>query len=127
MGLQNLGAWYSAQFSTFFLGVGCRFWVLPPLSNSRIIIIIWLYIALNRTPNIDCYWVGAVPNVGFKHLETDLKLRIFIVRGGWGLARNLRILGKNFLNTVDPQSTLLKHGTDLRPECRMCKHIRASS
>ena len=24
-------------------------------------IIIWLYIALNRTPNIDCYWVGAVP------------------------------------------------------------------
>ena len=21
-----------------------------------------LYIALNRTPNIDCYWVGAVPN-----------------------------------------------------------------
>ena len=33
-----------------------------PLSNSWIIIIIWLYIALNRTPNIDCYWVGAVPN-----------------------------------------------------------------
>ena len=24
---------------------------------------IWVYIALNRTPNIDCYWVGAVPNV----------------------------------------------------------------
>ena len=36
-------------------------WVLPPLSNSWITIIIWLYIALNRTPNIDCYWVGAVP------------------------------------------------------------------
>ena len=34
-----------------------------PLSNSWIIIIIWLYIALNRTPNIDCYWVGAVPKV----------------------------------------------------------------
>ena len=33
-------------------------WVRPPLSNSWIIIIIWLYIALNRTPNIDCYWVG---------------------------------------------------------------------
>ena len=33
-----------------------------PLSNSWIIII-WLYIALNRTPNIDCYWVGAVPNI----------------------------------------------------------------
>ena len=38
-------------------------WVLPPLSNSWIIRIIWLYIALTRTPNIDCYWVGAVPKV----------------------------------------------------------------
>ena len=36
---------------------------LPSLSNSWIIIIIWLYIALDRTPNIDCYWVGAVPKV----------------------------------------------------------------
>ena len=26
-----------------------------PLSDSWIIIIIWLYIALNRSPNIDCY------------------------------------------------------------------------
>ena len=39
------------------------FWMLPPLSNSWITVIIWLYIALNRTPNIDCYWVGAVPKV----------------------------------------------------------------
>ena len=39
----------------------CILWILPPLSNSWIITIIWLYIALNRTPNIDCYWVGAVP------------------------------------------------------------------
>ena len=38
-------------------------WALPPLSNSWITIIIWLYIALNRTPNIDCYWVGAVPKL----------------------------------------------------------------
>ena len=30
----------------------------PPLSNSWITIIIWLYIALNRTPNIDCYRGG---------------------------------------------------------------------
>ena len=22
-----------------------------------------IYIALNRTPNIDCYWAGAVPNL----------------------------------------------------------------
>ena len=36
-------------------------WVLPPLSNSWIMTVIWLYIALNRTPNVDCYWVGAVP------------------------------------------------------------------
>ena len=43
-----------------FRGLG---WVLPPLSTSWIINIIWLYIALNRTPNTDCYWVGAVPKV----------------------------------------------------------------
>ena len=36
-------------------------WVLSPLSNSWITNIIWLYIALDRTPNIDCYWVGAAP------------------------------------------------------------------
>ena len=34
-------------------------WVLPPLSNSWIMNIIWLYIALNRTPSIDCYWGGS--------------------------------------------------------------------
>ena len=41
-------------------------WILVPLSNSWIISIIWLYIALNRTPNIDCYWVGAVPDLNPK-------------------------------------------------------------
>ena len=35
--------------------------VLPPLSISWIIFILYLCIALNRTPNIDCYWVGAEP------------------------------------------------------------------
>ena len=35
-----------------------------PLTNSWIIFIIGLYIALNMTPNIDCYWEGAVPNFG---------------------------------------------------------------
>ena len=30
----------------------------PPLSNSWIISIICLYIALKRIPNMDCYWVG---------------------------------------------------------------------
>ena len=24
---------------------------------------IWVYIALTRTPSIDCYWVGVVPKV----------------------------------------------------------------
>ena len=38
-------------------------WVLPPLSNSWMIVILWLYIALNRTPTIACHWVGAVPNL----------------------------------------------------------------
>ena len=37
-------------------------WVLPRLSYSWIIMILWLFIALNGTPNIDSYWVGAVPN-----------------------------------------------------------------
>ena len=37
-------------------------WVLPPLTSSWIISTMGSYIALNRTPNIDCYWEGAVPN-----------------------------------------------------------------
>ena len=39
-------------------GIG---WVLPLLSNSwiiMIIIILWLYIYVNRTPNLDCYGGG---------------------------------------------------------------------
>ena len=43
--------------------LACKGSVLLPLSNSWILIILWLYIALNRTPNIDCYWEVAVPNV----------------------------------------------------------------
>ena len=34
------------------------YWVLPPLSISWTINIIGVYIALNRTHNIDCYWGG---------------------------------------------------------------------
>ena len=34
--------------------------VLPPLSNSWIIFIVYVYIVPNMTPSIDCYWVGAV-------------------------------------------------------------------
>ena len=50
----------------------CKPSVLPPLSNSWIRIIIWLYIALNRTPNIYCYWVGAVPNLNPKSVTASL-------------------------------------------------------
>ena len=51
--------------------IGSLGWVLPPLSNSWILLIIWLYIALNRTPNIDCYWGGRYPIIrllGFRGL-----------------------------------------------------------
>ena len=71
-----LGLFQVYRFMRFedekFLGSGVRYGRLKaeiycsrlgtaPLSNSWIILIIWLYIALNRTPNIDCYWAGAVP------------------------------------------------------------------
>ena len=45
-----------------FLKIRFRF-STAPLSNSWIILIVWLYIAFNRTPNIDCYKGGAVPKV----------------------------------------------------------------
>ena len=50
----QLGIWPAA------LGFGLRFEIQycpPPLSNSWILSIMGLYIALNRTPNIDCYWL----------------------------------------------------------------------
>ena len=37
-----------------------------PLSNSWTILIIWLYITLKRTPNIDFYLGGPVPKDYFK-------------------------------------------------------------
>ena len=51
-------------------------WVLPALGNSWIIIQIWLYTALNRTPSIDCYLVGAVPktSISFSVLGTATSL-----------------------------------------------------
>ena len=35
----------------------------PPSVAVGYLFIIWVYIALNRAPHIDCYWVGAVPKV----------------------------------------------------------------
>ena len=48
------------------LGPWPTVWVVPPVSNSWIITKMWVYVALNRTHNIDCYWGGAVPNLGFR-------------------------------------------------------------
>ena len=45
------------------LGLFPGFVEVEIVSNSWIRIIMWLYIALKRTPSIDCYWVGAVPKV----------------------------------------------------------------
>ena len=56
-------------------GITSRLWVLPPLRNSWITIIIWLYIALHRTPNVDSYWEGAVPKVDFlSKRDSEMKL-----------------------------------------------------
>ena len=52
----DVGNWAAGR--PFFEGLWGLGWVLPPLSNSWIILIIWLYITLKRTPNIDCYWAG---------------------------------------------------------------------
>ena len=54
----------------------------PPISNSWIIIVIWLYIALNRTLNIDCYWGGGGGSTQAVHeLESE------VIKGClyWGL------------------------------------------
>ena len=46
------------------MGLGFR--LGTALSNSWIISIIQLYIALNRTPNIDCYWGGQGSTQGLR-------------------------------------------------------------
>ena len=63
--------------------LACKGSVLFPVSNS----------ALNRTPNIDCYWVGAVPNV--KVTMTMLNWEIEVEsRPLWGLGfLGLRVKG----------------------------------
>ena len=40
-------------------------------SNSWIRIIIWLYIALNRTPNKNCYWGGSTQTILKSNLKGD--------------------------------------------------------
>ena len=56
-------------------GLGFRFGTAPPLGNSWRIIVIWLYIALTRTPNIDCYWGGgggSTQGLGFRVRTSQL-------------------------------------------------------
>ena len=58
------------QGVTFMLGTA------PPRS-SWIMIILWVYIALNRTPNIDCYWGGGtVPKLYVSELTFGSRSRI---------------------------------------------------
>ena len=57
--------------------------ILPPLSNSRKIWTGHFYVALNITSIIDCYWVGAVPNINSKPSTRSPKV-------SWGLGAALR-------------------------------------
>ena len=59
-----------------------------PLSNSWIIIIIGFYIALSRTPNIDCYWVGAVPKPWYSSVPKTY--RVFNINNSASRLRKLR-------------------------------------
>ena len=59
-------------------GLGSRF-STAPLSNSWIMIIIWFYKALNRTPSMDCYWVGAVPK-GYPCLRLHEAVGVWRIR-----------------------------------------------
>ena len=84
-------------------------WVLPPLSNSWIINIIWLCIALNRTPNIDCYWVGAVPNIQLRLVNVELR------------GRDGQIQCGNFRRAVLQHATLIRMlGTQTGPAELWC-------
>ena len=76
--------------SSTYSGLEGLGWVLRPPSNSWIIIVIGLYIALNRTPNIDCYLGGQYPRF------TALGL-------GWSYAKDPgRLLGGPRTYTVCP-------------------------
>ena len=61
----------STFYSLYDLGLGDlgKSWSTAPLSNSCIINIIWFCLALSRTPNTDCHWEGAVPNLNPKTLN----------------------------------------------------------
>ena len=51
-------------------------WVLYPFRSSWIIIVIWLFIALSMTPDIDCPRVEEIPNVGVRWTPHPLMVTI---------------------------------------------------
>ena len=72
-----------------------RPWILLPLSNSWIIFIVWLHIAIHRSPNINCCWVGAVPNL-------DLKPSSKLYMDGWEcLSRDGLCFGHQEISSAD--------------------------
>ena len=58
--------------------------VLPPLSNGWRIIIVWFYVALNGTPNFDCYWGWAVPKLSSNLRLSNLGPEVAGVHGWTG-------------------------------------------
>ena len=60
---RNIGAVRRSTSLRILSSIAYLLGPFPLLSNSWIIGVIWLYVALHSTPNIDCYWVGAVPNI----------------------------------------------------------------
>ena len=49
------------------LGIRLEIGYCPPSVTVWIINMIWFYIALNRTPSIDCYWGGGSTQVRNSH------------------------------------------------------------
>ena len=62
----NAGPVNSKQLAAPFVAWVLGFWVgyCPhSVTIGEYLYYSYIYIALNRTPNIDCYWVGAVAKV----------------------------------------------------------------
>ena len=57
----------------------------------------WLYIALDGTPNIDCYWVGAVPKLrGYWLYGPQLLVPLVAADGAPSLRQQQRLEGLGF-------------------------------
>ena len=58
-------------------------WILPPLSNSWILFILYLYTALDVGPILDCYSVGANLNPSPYYPFTYVHIYIYIYIGAY--------------------------------------------